>query len=210
MAARPGPAHRALRRRADRLRLRRSLRRRPPARAGPRRRRARAGADGSTHRDHRRRGGLRRARPGHRAHPHPTRRRRRLHHPRARQGRAWRGGGPAGDLVVETEVRPHPRVRRDGLDLYLSVPVDLDEAYRGASIEVPTFDGPVMLKVPPRSQAGTRLRLRGKGVTRKDRRGDLYVELDVRMPDLEDPALAEALGKSKQAYGQPVREGFTL
>ena len=70
------------------------------------------------------------------------------------------------------------------------MPVTLDEAYNGGVVEVPTFDGPVMVKVPPRSQAGAKLRLRGKGIQRKDARGDLYAVLDVRMPDLADEQLA--------------------
>lgn len=119
-------------------------------------------------------------------------------------------GGPPGDLVIETEIEPHPRVRREGLDLHLVLPVDLDEAYNGANVEVPTFEGPVMLKIPPRSQNGARLRLRGKGVPRKDQRGDLIVELDVRMPDRVDEALAEALRASKADYAHAVREGVTL
>jgi DnaJ-class molecular chaperone len=119
-------------------------------------------------------------------------------------------GGPPGDLVIETVVLPHPRLRRDGLDLYLTLPVTLDEAYNGATVEVPTFDGPVLLKVPERSQAGARLRLRGKGIQRKDSRGDLYAVLDVRMPDRVDEALAEALRGSAAAYGTPVRKELTL
>jgi DnaJ-class molecular chaperone len=119
-------------------------------------------------------------------------------------------GGPPGDLVIETEVEPHPRVRREGLDLHLVLPIDLDEAYNGASVEVPTFGGPVMLKIPPRSQNGARLRLRGKGVPRKDQHGDLIVELDVRMPDRTDDALADALRASKADYAHAVREGVTL
>jgi DnaJ-class molecular chaperone len=120
------------------------------------------------------------------------------------------GGGPPGDLVIETEVRPHPHLRRDGLDLHLTVPVTLDEAYNGASIEVPTFDGAVVLKVPPRSQSHAKLRLRGKGVARKDARGDLIVELDVRMPDRADAALEDALRASHTAYSAPVREELKL
>ncbi|HVK77188.1 MAG TPA: J domain-containing protein [Kofleriaceae bacterium] len=119
-------------------------------------------------------------------------------------------GGPPGDLVIETVVRPHPRLRRDGLDLHLTVPVTLDEAYNGATVEVPTFDGPVLVKVPPRSQTGTRLRLRGKGVKRKDQRGDLLVDLEVRMPDQADERLAEALRASRDAYSKPVRQELTL
>jgi DnaJ-class molecular chaperone len=115
-------------------------------------------------------------------------------------------GGPPGDLVIETVVRPHQWLRRDGLDLVMRLPVDLDEAYSGASIDLPTFEGTVVLKVPPRSQNGAKLRLRGKGVRRKDQRGDLIVELDVRMPDRPDEALAAALAAGKRAYGTPVRK----
>ena len=119
-------------------------------------------------------------------------------------------GGPPGDLVIETDVRPHPRLRRDGLDLYLTVPVTLDEAYNGGAVEVPTFDGPVMLKVPARSQPGTKLRLRGKGIARGDKRGDLFAVLDVRMPDRADDALAAALRASADAYSAPVRKELAL
>lgn len=119
-------------------------------------------------------------------------------------------GGPAGDLVIETEVLPHPVLRRDGLDLYLTLPVTLDEAYSGASVDVPTFEGAVVLKIPPRSQNGARLRLRGKGIERKGSRGDLFVELDVRMPDRADDRLAAALKAAEAAYSKPVREGLAL
>ena len=119
-------------------------------------------------------------------------------------------GGPPGDLVIEMVVRPHPRLRREGLDLHLELPVTLDEAYNGASVEVPTFEGVVVLKVPPRSQNKSKLRLRGKGVPRKDTRGDLMIELDVRLPDRDDAALADAVRASSAAYSKPVREGFKL
>jgi curved DNA-binding protein len=119
-------------------------------------------------------------------------------------------GGPPGDLLIETIVRPHPVLRRDGLDLYLTLPVTLDEAYNGASVDVPTFEGTVVLKIPPRSQNHARLRLRGKGIGRKTSRGDLVVELDVRMPDQPDEALAAALRASPAAYSRPVREGLAL
>ena len=101
-------------------------------------------------------------------------------------------------------------MRREGLDLYLTLPVDLEEAYNGASVEVPTFDGPVVLKIPPRSQNHAKLRLRGKGVKRKETRGDLLVELDVRMPDQPDETLAAALREIKRAYSTPVRKDLEL
>ena len=126
------------------------------------------------------------------------------------RGAPGRDGGPAGDLIVRTRVRPHPVFSRHGLDLSLKLPVTVDEAYNGASVEVPTPDGPVTLKVPARSQTGTRLRLRGKGVARDGSRGDLYAELDVRVPDKEDEQLAAALRDSARLYSRPVRDGVRL
>ena len=126
------------------------------------------------------------------------------------KGSPGAGGGPPGDLVIETEVKPHPVLRREGNDLYLTLPVTLDEAYNGANIDVPTFDGAVVLKIPPRSQNHTRLRLRGKGIARKTLRGDMFVELDVRMPDKIDDTLASALKASTAAYAKPVRDGLVL
>jgi len=120
------------------------------------------------------------------------------------------GGGPPGDLVIETAVRPHPHVRRDALDLYLTLPITIDEAYNGASIDVPTFEGTIVVKVPPRSQNRAKLRLKGKGIPRKGTRGDFYVELDVRMPDKPDDALASALHPSNASYSKPVREEVAL
>lgn len=128
----------------------------------------------------------------------------------AGKGQPGVSGGPPGDLVIETRLRPHPRVSRKGLDLSMKVPVTVDEAYNGASIEIPTFDGPVKLTVPPRSQSGTRLRLKNKGVARGKKKGDFYVELDVRLPDTDDAAVAEALHKAAAGYSTPVRKELRL
>lgn len=119
-------------------------------------------------------------------------------------------GGPPGDLLIECVLLPHAFVRREGLDLTLDLPVTLDEAYNGATVEVPTFEGPVLLKIPPQSQNGARLRLRGKGVPRKNTRGDMYVVLAVRLPDRADESLSEALKASTRAYSAPVRKDLKL
>lgn len=126
------------------------------------------------------------------------------------KGSPGQSGGPAGDLVIETIVRPHPLVRREGLDLRMTLAVTLNEAYNGASINVPTFDGPVVLKIPSRTGQHATLRLRGKGVERKDQRGDMLIEVDVRMPDIADDAFAEALRASDRLYMTPIREGLAL
>jgi curved DNA-binding protein len=128
----------------------------------------------------------------------------------AGRGGPGQRGGPPGDLVIETEVRPHPVLRREGSDLYLTLPVTIDEAYNGASVDVPTFEGMVVLKIPPRSQNHARLRLRGKGIARKGARGDLFVELDVRMPDQADAALSAAIKAAGAAYSAPVRDGLVI
>jgi molecular chaperone DnaJ len=120
------------------------------------------------------------------------------------------GGGPPGDLLIRTRVGSHPYFSRDGLDLTLQLPVTVHEAYSGASIEVPTPSGVVHLKVPPGSQSGSKLRLRGKGVTRGKNVGDLYVQLQVRVPDREDKALEAALRESERLYSKPLREEIRL
>jgi curved DNA-binding protein len=115
------------------------------------------------------------------------------------QGEPGPGGGPAGDLYLTLRVRPHPLFRREGTDLHLEVPVSVPELVLGAEVEVPTPDGSVSMRVPPRSQSGRRMRLRGKGVPRRrgGGRGDLYVTLVAQLPAGDDPRL-ERLAKEME------------
>lgn len=119
-------------------------------------------------------------------------------------------GGRAGDLIIETKVRPHPLVRRDGLDLYMKVPIDLAEAYLGATIEVPTFAGNVRLVVPAGVQPGTKLRLGDKGIPRGKRKGDFFVELDVKLPPAGNEALGTALREAVREEGASLRKELRL
>lgn len=106
------------------------------------------------------------------------------------QGGASPNGGPPGDLVLVIHVRPHALFRREGDDLHIEVPIRVSEAVKGGKVKVPTFDGPVSVKVPPGTQSGTTLRVRGKGVTRKGRpTGDLYVRFMVHVPAIDSPEL---------------------
>ena len=73
-------------------------------------------------------------------------------------------GGPAGDLYARIRTRPHTFFRREDRDVFVDVPISVLEAVRGAKVEIPTLDGRVTLSVPPGTQGGTRLRLRGKGI----------------------------------------------
>ncbi|ONG47298.1 molecular chaperone DnaJ [Pseudoroseomonas deserti] len=104
------------------------------------------------------------------------------------------GGGPPGDLLVTLSVAPHPRFTREGDDILLDLPVSIPEAVLGGKVEVPTPAGAVMLSVPPGSNAGSRLRVRGRGVPRADgSRGDLYATLALVLPEQPDAALEDFL-----------------
>jgi molecular chaperone DnaJ len=105
------------------------------------------------------------------------------------RGHAGSRGGPAGDLYVTIDVRPHPVLRREGRDLHVTVPVAIHEAALGARIDVPALDGPVGVKVPAGTAAGSRLRIRGKGVPSPEgpeAAGDLWVEVQLVLPPLQD------------------------
>lgn len=97
------------------------------------------------------------------------------------QGGAGFGGGPAGDLYLEVEFNARGPYRVEGADVYYDLPLAPWEAALGATVKVPTPDGAVDLKVPPNSQAGKKLRLKGRGIPAKTP-GDLYVVLQVVLP----------------------------
>jgi curved DNA-binding protein len=117
----------------------------------------------------------------------------------AGQGTPPQGEGKAGDLYIEVEFQPHPLYRVEGRDLYVDLPVAPWEAALGAAVKTPTPGGVVDLKIPPASQAGTKLRLRGRGIPATPP-GDLYVVLQIALPKATDDkgkaayrALAEAM-----------------
>jgi curved DNA-binding protein len=121
------------------------------------------------------------------------------------RGQGAKGHGAAGDLVLAVRVEPHEWFRRDGDDLHVDVPVTAGEARRGARITVPTAGGDVTLSVPPRTQSGRTLRLRGKGVTRGSEAGDLYVHVHVHLPNGDDPQIDEHVDAIERTYGGDVR-----
>jgi molecular chaperone DnaJ len=105
------------------------------------------------------------------------------------KGNAGLHGGPPGDLYVIIRVGEHPVFRREGDDIYVTVPVAAWESALGAKIEVPTIDGRSQLKIPPGTQSGQKLRLREKGVpsaTREGKRGDEIVEIKIVVPAAHD------------------------
>ncbi|MDO5495281.1 MAG: DnaJ C-terminal domain-containing protein [bacterium] len=99
------------------------------------------------------------------------------------KGEPSRTGGDAGDLVVTVNVDPHPLFSLDGANLRLTVPVTFSEAALGATIEVPTLEGPsVKVRVPAGTPSGRTLRVKGKGVTTSKTTGDLLVTIEVAVP----------------------------
>jgi molecular chaperone DnaJ len=112
------------------------------------------------------------------------------------KGNAGSRGGAPGDLYAIIRTEEHPIFRRDGDDIYLTVPVNATEAALGAKIEVPTIDGRALLKIPPGTQSGQKLRLREKGVpsaTKEGVRGDEIVEITVTVPMPRDERTKELL-----------------
>src|SRR5262245_51194545 len=123
-------------------------------------------------------------------------------------GNAGLRGGPAGDLVLQVEVEPHPFYRREGEDLYCTVPVTLVEAALGAHIEVPAPDGPIPIEIPAGTQTGQRFRLRKRGAPRlgERSRGDLYVEVRVEVPTVTDGRGRELLLEFARLHGENPRQ----
>lgn len=107
------------------------------------------------------------------------------------QGAPGESGGPPGDAFITIHIAPHPFLERDGLDLRMELPVTLKEAITGGKIQAPTLTGSVTLTIPPHSNSGRTLRLKGKGMpgTGAESPGDLYVRLVVTLPEPSDPKL---------------------
>jgi molecular chaperone DnaJ len=127
----------------------------------------------------------------------------------AGKGNAGARGGPAGDLYVIIRAEEHPVFHRDGDDIYLTVPVSASEAALGAKIEVPTIDGRALLKIPPGTQCGQKLRLREKGVpsaTKEDERGDEIVEITITVPMPRDERTKELLRELAKLNPEDPRE----
>lgn len=121
------------------------------------------------------------------------------------QGLPGLGGGPPGDALIEVGVAPHRFFRREGDDIVLDLPVTLQEAILGATVEVPTVAGPVSLRIPPRSGPGTRLRLRGRGIGG----GHQVVVLQVVLPNEAEPKLEAFLRDWTPEHPLDPRKGMT-
>jgi molecular chaperone DnaJ len=126
----------------------------------------------------------------------------------AGKGAARTPGGPVGDLYLVVHIRPHAQLERKGRDLFLDVPITVGEALSGATITVPTPTGEVKVKIPPGSQSGKKLRLKGKGVPdpKGQQDGDLYVKLLIQIPEESSERARRAVDLLETCYDENPRK----
>jgi len=126
------------------------------------------------------------------------------------KGEAGRNGGPPGDLFVVVDVEPSPLFERRGSDLVLDVPVTYAEAALGASVQIPTPDGPVSLKIPSGTESGKLLRVKGRGApnVKGNGRGDLLARVKVTVPKKLTKAEKEALEGYQKVSRESPRDRF--
>ena len=125
----------------------------------------------------------------------------------AGEGQPGSNGGPNGNLYLVLNVRPHKYFRRKGNDILLELDINVAQAALGAEVEVPTVDGPVELRIPPGTQSGKVLRIRGKGVPhlRSSGRGDQLVVINVTVPTHLTSEQRASCSKRARSLGSEVR-----
>jgi molecular chaperone DnaJ len=118
------------------------------------------------------------------------------------QGERGMAGAPPGDLFLQFQVRPHSFFRRDGLDLIVTLPINVVQAALGSKVRVRTLGGePAVLTIPPGTQSGTRFRLSGRGIRRGERTGNQIVEVTVEIPASLSEEAQEAMKRFAEASG---------
>jgi DnaJ-class molecular chaperone len=123
------------------------------------------------------------------------------------QGQPAGRGGTAGDILITIHVAPHPYFQRRGNHLLVRAPVTLGEAVGGAKVDLPTPQGTVTLRVPPGTSSGTKLRVKGRGVTPKNGPpGDLLAEIQIVLPKQLSDADRQAICQIDQHYSQEPRK----
>jgi molecular chaperone DnaJ len=118
------------------------------------------------------------------------------------QGERGKGGGAPGDLVITFKVKAHRFFKRSGLDIHVSVPINIVQATLGSKIRVRTISGKkVVLNVPKGTQSGTKFRIRGQGIEKGDRVGDQFVEVVVSVPEKLSEEEQKAMEEFAEATG---------
>lgn len=123
----------------------------------------------------------------------------------AGQGAPGIGGGPAGDLLLEVQFKPHPRFRVEGRDLFLKLPVAPWEAALGAVVSVDLPGGPVKVRIPQGAQSGRQLRVRGKGIPGEPP-GDLMLTIEVMLPPADTPRAREFYERMAKEFAFDPRQ----
>ncbi len=128
----------------------------------------------------------------------------------AGEGEAGRGRGRPGDLYIRVRVKPHPFLKREKDDLHMEVPITVGEAMAGGNVRIPTIDGHVDLKIPPRSQGGQILKLKGKGAfdPKTGKTGELFVKIAIKAPKTDNAEILEAAKKMDRFYTEDIRAGL--
>lgn len=119
------------------------------------------------------------------------------------------GDGPPGDALITIGVRPHAVFTRDGDDIELELPITVDEAVLGAKVDVPTISGQVSMSIPKGVSSGHRLRLKGKGIARRNAKaGDQYVRLKIVLPKQIDDHILELAERWREHSDFDPRKGL--
>jgi molecular chaperone DnaJ len=129
------------------------------------------------------------------------------------EGDAGPNGGPAGDLYIFLRVKEDPIFRREGPEIYSDANISYLDAILGADIKTPVVDGEVTIKVPPGTQPGQVMRLRGNGAPRlgnADSRGDHYVTMNVEIPTDLSKEEKELVQKLKDLRDKKGKKGFGI
>lgn len=123
------------------------------------------------------------------------------------KGRGNPGPGGRGDLLIRVQILPHHYFRREGLDVYLDLPLTVPEAVLGSKIDIPTPDGPARLVVPPGASSGAKLRLRERGVrdARSGQVGDLFAVIKIVVPREPSSRLRSLMEEAAGEFGPNPR-----
>ena len=126
------------------------------------------------------------------------------------KGNAGTGGGSHGDLIITISVTPHRYFKRNGFNLEIELPVTFSEAALGAKIEIPTIEGNTLLKIPPSTNSGQKLRLKNRGVPnpKTKTKGDLFIAIKIVPPPTKDIEVREMLKKIEEKSPYNPREAL--
>jgi len=128
------------------------------------------------------------------------------------KGNAGRRGGHSGDLFITIEVNTHPLFKREGMNIYVKIPITVPEATLGAKVEVPTLYGKTTIKIPPGTKSSQKFRLRDKGAPKpgKRTRGDQFVEVSIIPPPFNDERIREMMKELEKISDQNPREKLRI